>query len=66
MDAVFSPVKKVNFTITNARVGQITDYDKLVIEIWTNGSVKPADALALAAKILSEQIKRFITFEEAE
>jgi DNA-directed RNA polymerase subunit alpha len=64
VDSLFSPVKKVNFTVTNARVGQQTDYDKLALEIWTNGSVKPEDALAFAAKILKEQLNIFINFEE--
>jgi len=57
IDSVFSPVQKVNYTVTNARVGQETDYDKLVIEIWTDGSVEPADALAFAAKILKDQLR---------
>ena len=66
IDALFSPIRKVNYTITHARVGQITDYDKLALEIWTNGSVHPADAVAYAAKILKEQISIFINFEETE
>ena len=64
IDAIFTPVKKVNYTVTNARVGQITDYDKLTLEVWTNGSIKPDDALALAAKILKDQLNIFINFEE--
>ncbi|MBT8493832.1 MAG: DNA-directed RNA polymerase subunit alpha [Deltaproteobacteria bacterium] len=64
IDALFSPIKKVNFTVTNARVGQQTDYDKLTLEAWTNGSVKPEDAVAFAAKILKEQLNIFINFEE--
>jgi DNA-directed RNA polymerase subunit alpha len=64
IDALFSPIKKVNFTVTNARVGQQTDYDKLTLEIWTNGAVTPDDALAFAAKILKEQLNIFINFEE--
>jgi DNA-directed RNA polymerase subunit alpha len=64
IDAIFSPVKKVSYTITQARVGQITDYDKLTMEIWTDGSVKPDDALAYAAKILKDQLTIFINFEE--
>ena len=64
MDAVFSPIKKVNYVVTNARVGQITDYDKLTMEIWTDGSVSPEDALAFSAKILKEQMTPFINFEE--
>jgi len=65
MDAIFSPIKKVNFTVTNARVGQITNYDKLNLEIYSDGSVKPDDALAYAAKILKEQLQIFINFDEA-
>jgi DNA-directed RNA polymerase subunit alpha len=66
IDALFSPVRKVNYTVTNARVGQITDYDRLSLECWTNGSVKPEDAVAFAAKILKEQLSIFINFEETE
>lgn len=64
VDSIFTPVLKVNYNVTNARVGQITDYDKLTMEIWTDGSVKPDDALAYAAKILKEQLQIFINFEE--
>jgi len=64
LDAIFSPVLKVNFNVTNARVGQRTDYDRLVMEIWTDGSVKPDDALAFAARILQDQLTIFINFEE--
>jgi DNA-directed RNA polymerase subunit alpha len=64
IDSIFSPIQKVNFTVTYARVGQITDYDKLTLEIWTDGSVKPDDALAYAAKILKEQLSIFINFDE--
>jgi DNA-directed RNA polymerase subunit alpha len=66
MDAIFSPVRKVNYTVTNARVGQITDYDKLTLEVWTNGSISPEDSLAIAAKILQDQLSIFINFEEDE
>ncbi|MFH1080376.1 MAG: DNA-directed RNA polymerase subunit alpha [Pseudomonadota bacterium] len=66
IDAVFSPIKKVNYTVTHARVGQIADYDRLVLEIWTDGSVWPEDALAFAAKILKDQLDIFINFNEAE
>jgi DNA-directed RNA polymerase subunit alpha len=52
IDALYSPIKKVNFTVTNARVGQQTDYDKLTLEVWTNGAVRPDEAVAFAAKIL--------------
>lgn len=64
IDALFSPIRKVNYAVTNARVGQITDYDKLTLEVWTNGSVKPQDAVAYAAKILKDQLSIFINFEE--
>ncbi|MFN3535098.1 MAG: DNA-directed RNA polymerase subunit alpha [Desulfatiglandales bacterium] len=64
LDAVFSPIRKVSYTVTNARVGQIADYDRLVLEVWTDGSLKPDDAVAYAAKILKEQMTPFINFEE--
>lgn len=64
IDALFSPVKKVNFTVTNARVGQITDYDKLTLDVFTDGSVRPDDAVAYGAKILKEQLQIFISFDE--
>jgi DNA-directed RNA polymerase subunit alpha len=64
IDSLFAPVKKVNYTVTNARVGQQTDYDKLTIDVWTNGSVSPEDAVAYAAKILKDQLTIFINFEE--
>jgi len=66
IDALFSPVRKVNYTVTNARVGQVTDYDKLSLEVWTDGSVEPPDAVAFAAKILKDQLTIFINFEEEE
>ncbi len=64
LDAVFSPIKRVSYKITNARVGRRTDYDRLTMEIWTNGTVYPEDALAQAAKILREQFLVFLNFEE--
>jgi DNA-directed RNA polymerase subunit alpha len=64
IDAIFSPIQKVNYVVTNARVGQITDYDKLTLEVWTDGSVLPEDAVAYGAKILKEQMSPFINFEE--
>ena len=64
IDAIFTPVKKVNFRVENARVGQITDYNKLIITITTNGTVSPETALGLAAKIIQEQLQSFVTFEE--
>ncbi len=66
VDSVFSPVKKVSYKVENARVGQITDYDKLVLEIDTNGSITPQDALGVAAKILQEQLQVFINFDVAK
>jgi DNA-directed RNA polymerase subunit alpha len=65
IDALFSPIQRVNFTVSNARVENVTDYDKLVMEIWTDGSVKPDDALAYAAKIVKDQMQLFINFEES-
>ena len=66
IDSLFSPVKRVNYQVTNARVGQMTDYDKLSLEVWTDGSVEPADAVAYAAKIVKEQVSIFINFDETE
>jgi DNA-directed RNA polymerase subunit alpha len=66
IDALFSPIRKVNYQVTNARVGQQTDYDKLTLEVWTDGSVAPADAVAFAAKIMKEQLSIFINFDETE
>jgi len=65
IDAIFSPIRRVNYRVTNARVGQRTDYDKLTLEVWTNGALLPEDAVALAAKILKEQLQIFINFDEA-
>lgn len=64
IDAVFSPVKRVNYVVGNARVGQRTDYDKLTLEVWTDGSVVPEDAVAFSSKILKEQLNIFINFDE--
>jgi len=64
IDAVFSPIRKVNYTVTHARVGQVTDYDSLTLEVWTDGSVRPDDAIAYAARILHDQLTIFINFEE--
>ena len=64
IDAVFSPIRKVNFSVGNARIGQRTDYDKLTMEIWTDGSIAPEDAIAYGAKILKEQMSPFINFDE--
>jgi len=64
IDSLFSPIRKVNFSVTNARVGQQTDYDRLSLEVWTNGTVKPEDAVAYAAKIFKDQLSIFINFQE--
>lgn len=66
IDSIHSPVKKVRYTVTNARVGNRTDYDKLTLELWTNGSVAPEDAVAFAAKILREQLAIFVNFAEED
>ena len=65
VDSVHSPVRKVNYTVEDARLGQTTDYDKLTFEVWTNGAVTPPDAVALAAKLLKDHMAIFINFEEA-
>jgi DNA-directed RNA polymerase subunit alpha len=64
IDAIFSPVQKVNFTVSNARLGQRTDYDRVVFEVVTDGSVKPDDAMAYAAKILQDQVSIFVNFQD--
>lgn len=66
VDAIFSPIRKVNYNVTPSRVGQRTDYDRLTIEIWTDGSVSPEDAVAYSAKILKDQLTVFINFDESE
>jgi DNA-directed RNA polymerase subunit alpha len=66
VDSIFSPIRKVNVTVENARVGRMTDYDKLILEIWTNGSIKPEDALAYSAKNLKDHVSIFINFDESE
>jgi DNA-directed RNA polymerase subunit alpha len=66
IDAIFSPIKKVSYRVENARVGQITDYDKLIIEIDTNGAITPQDALGVAAKIIQEQLQIFVNFDVAK
>ena len=60
IDSIFTPIRKVNYTVTDTRVGQITDYDKLTLEVWTNGSVQPDEAISLAAKILTEHLTLFV------
>lgn len=64
IDSIFTPIHKVNYTVGQARVGQKTDFDKLTLEVWTNGAVKPQDSVAFAAKILKEQLQIFINFDE--
>lgn len=64
IDSVFSPIKRVNYVVGNARVGQRTDYDKLTLEVWTDGSILPEDAVAYASKIMKEQLSIFINFDE--
>ena len=64
IDSVFSPLRRVNYTVTPARVGRETDFDRLNLELWTDGAIEPADAVAFAAKILKEQLTIFINFEE--
>ncbi|AGF78617.1 DNA-directed RNA polymerase, alpha subunit [Desulfocapsa sulfexigens DSM 10523] len=66
IDAIFTPIRQIQYSVSNARVGQQTDYDKLTIEVETDGSLKPENALAFAAKILKEQLSPFINFDEAE
>jgi DNA-directed RNA polymerase subunit alpha len=64
LDAVYAPIRKVNFTVTNARVGQRTDYDRLALEIWTDGSISPREALTYAARVMRDQISIFAGVEE--
>ena len=64
IDSIFTPVKKVNYTVEDTRVGQITDYDKLTLEIWTNGTLKPEEAISSAAKILNEHLNLFISLTD--
>jgi DNA-directed RNA polymerase subunit alpha len=64
VDSFFSPIRRVNYTVTQSRVGQRTDYDKLTMEIWTDGSVQPEDAVSLGSKILKDQLSVFLNFEE--
>ena len=64
VDSIYTPITKVNFTVDDTRVGQITDYDKLTLEIWTNGSIKPDEAASYAAKILTEHLMLFINLTD--
>ena len=65
IDSVFTPVRKVNYTVENTRVGQVTDYDKLTLEVWTNGSIKSDEAISLGAKIMSEHLNLFIDLSDS-
>ena len=65
IDSIYTPVKKVNYAVENTRVGQMVDYDKLTIEVWTNGSLKPDEALSLAAKVMTGHLELFIDLSEA-
>jgi len=64
VDSIYTPVHKVNYTVENTRVGQVTDYDKLTLEVWTNGTIKPDEAISLGAKILSEHLNLFIDLSD--
>ncbi len=64
IDSIFTPIKRVNYTVENTRVGQSTDYERLILEVWTNGAIKPDDAIAHSAKILKDHLQLFINFEE--
>ncbi len=64
VDSIYTPVTKVNYTVENTRVGQVTDYDKLTLEVWTNGSIKPDEAISLGAKIMSEHLNLFIDLSD--
>ncbi len=65
VDSIFTPVKKVNFTVEDTRVGQVTDYDKLVLEVWTDGSITPEEGVSIGAKIMQEHLKLFIDLTDA-
>jgi DNA-directed RNA polymerase subunit alpha len=65
VDALYSPIRRVNYHVSNARVGQRTDYDALTIEVWTDGSLKPEESISLGSKILKEQLQIFLTFDES-
>ena len=65
VDSIFTPVRKVNFTIENTRVGQITDYDRLILELWTDGSLTPEEGVSIGAKIMQEHLKLFIDLTES-
>ena len=64
VDSIFTPIRKVNYTVENTRVGQITDYDKLTLDVWTDGSIRPDEAVSLSAKILGEHLSLFVNLTE--
>lgn len=64
IDSIYTPVKKANYTVENTRVGQVTDYDKVTLEVWTNGTINPDEAISLSAKIMSEHLNQFIELSE--
>lgn len=64
VDSIFTPIRKVNYTVEDTRVGQVTDYDRLILEVWTDGSIAPDEAITLAAKILTEHLKLFLNLTE--
>jgi DNA-directed RNA polymerase subunit alpha len=65
VDSIFTPVRRVNFTVDNTRVGQVTDYDKLTLEIWTDGSISPEEGVSIGAKIMQEHLNLFVTLDDA-
>jgi DNA-directed RNA polymerase subunit alpha len=65
VDSIFTPVKKVNFTVENTRVGNVTDYDKLTLEVWTNGTITPEESVSLASKVLNDHFKLFIDLNDS-
>lgn len=64
-DSIFTPVRKVNFTVENTRVGQVTDYDKLILEIWTDGSISPSEGVSIGAKIMQEHLNLFVELTDS-
>jgi DNA-directed RNA polymerase subunit alpha len=64
IDSIFTPIRKVNYTVEDTRVGQMTDFDKLTLEIWTNGTMKPEEAISCAAKILTEHLQLFVSLTD--
>ena len=64
VDSIFTPIRRVNYTVEDTRVGQVTDYDRLILEVWTDGSIAPDEAVSLAAKILTEHLRLFVDLTE--